>query len=149
MNLREKIAISLVARDEEISLEEATVMWDSWKLSAQYGHGADCTHEPYACSKCQVDKVYEGADQFLALISKDIKKVENPYHEHNMPGYSNKYPEFAGFEDACQKILALFCSKEQEQLQVVVDRGPHSTTGTPVRPDNILPEDRRMIEREE
>ena len=45
------------------------------------------------------------AEHTTKRIIEEIEKVENPYHEHNMPGYSNKYPEFAVFEDARQKIL--------------------------------------------
>lgn len=66
--LREKIAIALVARDDELSLEEAEPMWNSWKVVAQEGHHGDCTNEANTCSKCLVDRTYKDADQIIALI---------------------------------------------------------------------------------
>ena len=71
--VKEKIAIFLVARDDEISLEEAAIMWDAWKRAAvERGHFGDCTNEPETCFRCLVSKVYEDVGTILSITGMAI-----------------------------------------------------------------------------
>ena len=90
--LKEKIAIFLVARDDEISLEDAEAMWNKWKIvSTERGHSGDCTNEPETCSKCLVSKVYEDVDTILS-----IKGIAILADEQSLPELPEFYDDWGG-----------------------------------------------------
>lgn len=83
--VKEKIAIFLVARDDEISLEEAVIMWDAWKrAAAERGHFGDCTNEPETCFSCLVDSTYEDADTILTIKNIAILSDEQSLPDLNL-----------------------------------------------------------------
>ena len=49
---------------------------------------------------------FQVADQILALLREEIEKVENPYRS-NGSGFNLNTHRADGYDDACQKILAL------------------------------------------
>ena len=66
--LRERIAILLIARDEEMTYDEARRLWTRWKLVAEGGHHGDCTNEPHTCAKCTVNKTNKQVANLITLI---------------------------------------------------------------------------------
>ena len=66
--LREKVCIQLVARDDDISFMEASTMWLAFKTRSLEGHYGDCTNQPVTCALCLVECFNEEATEILALI---------------------------------------------------------------------------------
>lgn len=117
--LREKIAVFLVARDDEMSLEEGAKMLDSWKVVAQEGHYGDCTNEPNTCSRCLVDRTYEEANNIFALIEEanyvkladDQSLPRNP----NVNGSSQLFMEYdKARDDMLNAVFRKVILKEQK-----------------------------------
>lgn len=57
-----------------------------------------------------------GADAMLEKVCGEIEKVENPHPKAYKIGESEAWmstPQYRGFEEARQKILALFCSSKK------------------------------------
>jgi hypothetical protein len=111
--LREKIAIFLIARDDGISSEDAEIMWNGWKAAAQEGHRGDCTGEANTCAKCLVDKQYRDADQIFALFKQEIEKlgviklkaVPQTIFENQTDTIQTKMCYAAGFKDGTEAQL--------------------------------------------
>lgn len=110
--MRERIAVSLIARDEEVSFEDAALMWDKWKQSAQEGHYGDCTSQPITCMKCLVDDFYGYADQILALIKEaNYVKLADDQSLPELPPYSqmdsiaSSISKEVGYKDAQQDMF--------------------------------------------
>lgn len=67
--LMEKVAIQLISQSEDISFEEASKMWGLIVIESQKGHFGDCIKEPQSCALCFVERQYEKAILFLALVN--------------------------------------------------------------------------------
>ena len=76
MEIRERIVISLMASDEEMTYERAVDFWARWKaeLAKNPEHFGDCTKEPQTCNRCLIEDYYEQADQIIPLVRADILK---------------------------------------------------------------------------
>lgn len=88
--MRDKIARLMMNKDNEMG--ECWCVWEDTSLDA------DATRASYRVT----------ANQILALIRKEIKKMEkaNSYPKAKLA--SAEYYEGEGFYRACQKILAMF-----------------------------------------
>jgi len=66
---REQIIIQLIARDEDMSVEEAADFWARWKAELEKNpeHFGDCTKEPQTCNRCLIESYYRDADQILTI----------------------------------------------------------------------------------
>jgi len=71
---RERIIILLVARDEELTVEDAKIHWDKWVAAlneepwANSKHAGDCTNEPQTCIRCLVESYYRDADLIIEKL---------------------------------------------------------------------------------
>lgn len=68
--LRERLIILLLARDDDVSVEDAKVMWKKLKKVALKGHDGDCTNEPQPCAACFVDRMRRESKPFLKLFGR-------------------------------------------------------------------------------
>ena len=116
--IRERIAISLVARDEEMLFDKAIVFWGKWKkeLALHPEHFGDCTKEPQTCNRCLIDDYYKDADQIIRdvlypILKIDLKKKLPRWQENHLCVDIFSY-------DSCQQDMVKWASESYVDLEV-------------------------------
>jgi hypothetical protein len=86
--LREQIAISLKARDEEWPFEEAAGWWTIWQRGLTEPHFGDCIKEPNSCLRCYLEKLLKDADAIIALLQPRLLTKDEAEHLLELIPYS-------------------------------------------------------------
>ena|SRR3990172_2582405 len=73
MGVRDNVAIQLLVRDEGMTWEQSSKMWETWKEAAKNGvHFGDCTGEPNTCMVCLVTNWYSDVDTIIAICKNQL-----------------------------------------------------------------------------